>query len=123
MKRRPTSFSRFSLEALWNWRINIAEGISHVQNTCVRDAENWMRRQIRQQQQEDPTNIVQNVIFEIEGVQFQEGTAKTLTDICAIIRYNGATIWPVYWSNEESRWKLNEEALGYLKNILRRINQ
>lgn len=110
-------------EALWNWRINIAEGISHVQNTCVRDAENWMRRQIRQQQQEDPTNIVQNVIFEIEGVQFQEGTAKTPTDICAIIRYNGATVWPVYWSNEESRWKLNEEALGYLKNILRRINQ
>lgn len=108
-------------QELWNWRTNVADGKARLANPCLTEAQVWIASQEEQQQQEEPTKPLENVVFTFNGVAFQEGTARTPIDACAIQRYNGAAQRVIYWKNktatEPGSWEINEAYRAYVDAV------
>ena len=124
---RPNGWGIFQIdppvncETLWNWRTNVDQGRSMI-DQCIREATAWINSQIRQQMSEDPAQPIGNQVFTIGGVNFQEGTARTPIDACAIQRYNGASRWVIYWQNRTPSvpgcWKVRQASARYINDVL-----
>jgi hypothetical protein len=109
---------------VWNWKENINEAIVRM-NEHRKKAEEWIKRQEKQQKEEEPGKPLENYIFEFGGIKYQKGTEKTPTDACAIQRYNGAEQWVIYWKNKtadsEGEWKINEKFRDYVDAVSKHI--
>ena len=124
---RPNGWGIFQIdppvncETLWNWRTNVDQGRSMI-DQCIREATAWINSQIQQQMSEDPEQPIGNQVFTIGGVNFQEGTARTPIDACAIQRYNGASRWVIYWQNRTPSvpgcWKVRQASARYINDVL-----
>ena len=114
-------------ETLWNWKTNIAQGKSKI-NECVEEAEDWINRQKQQQESEDPSQPLSAQTFVISGVQFREGTSRTPIDACAINRYNGVYHgWVIYWRNKTEnrpgKWCIQGMSTQYVNDVINKTGE
>ena len=114
-------------ETLWNWKTNIAQGKSKI-NDCIQEATDWINRQKQQQQAEDPSQPLSAQTFVIGGVQFREGTQRTPIDACAINRYNGVYHgWVIYWrnrtENQPGAWCVQNRSTQYVSNVIEKVEE
>ena len=112
-------------QELWDWEANVTDGLSRLEGKRV-EAANWIARQEAQQAAEEPGMLLENEVFEFNGVAFQKGTGRTPIDACTIQGFNGADNWVIYWQNKTATnagsWKINPEQCLYLNSVCGRID-
>jgi hypothetical protein len=99
-------------DMLWDWtaNVNAAKAIMDSKNSA---ATAWINSQ-----KAIATKPLSSAVFTWGGISFQEGTARTPIDACAIQYYNGLGSpprWVVYWDKPSRTWR--QRANAYLTSV------